>query len=252
MLEPPEEAREDPDLNRTFAVRHKAAKRSLPWDLVGEELELISRRQESEDIRAATKKPRLEEPFSASTDEVAAERSSHDTAINLPVADSTQADGDRSHWTLEEDAKLKYAVQLHGGKNWGSIAALVPGRTRKLCSSRWKDISNSNIDRVIVRAGKWTADEDSKLNDAVQTHGDKNWDAIAVLVTGRTGVQCRHRWRNVLDPNIDRATGRDSSRRQLAAGCATHARWQECRLTHLSSLATIETLKLKRALQSLR
>jgi hypothetical protein len=51
MQEPPEEAgdsisaedvREDPNLNDTFAVRRKAAKRILPWDLTTGELHLVS------------------------------------------------------------------------------------------------------------------------------------------------------------------------------------------------------------------
>jgi hypothetical protein len=32
--------------------------------------------------------------------------------------------------------KLKAAVQIHGGKNWDAVAALVPGRTRKQCQNR--------------------------------------------------------------------------------------------------------------------
>jgi hypothetical protein len=35
---------------------------------------------------------------------------------------------------------------------------------------------------VTGRSGTWTAGEDSKLKDAVQTHGDKDWVAIAALV----------------------------------------------------------------------
>jgi hypothetical protein len=37
----------------------------------------------------------------------------------------------------------------------------------------------------------------------VQTHGGKNWDAIAVLVMGRTRKQCQQKWRNVLRANIE-------------------------------------------------
>jgi hypothetical protein len=39
-------------------------------------------------------------------------------------------------WTEDEDIKLKDAVQMHGGKNWIAIAALVPGRTKSQCNSR--------------------------------------------------------------------------------------------------------------------
>jgi hypothetical protein len=43
----------------------------------------------------------------------------------------------KSKWTKEEDGKLKDAVEKHNGKNWASIAALVPGRTKNQCRSRW-------------------------------------------------------------------------------------------------------------------
>jgi myb proto-oncogene protein len=111
-------------------------------------------------------------------------------------------------WTVDEDKKLKDAVQTHGGENWETIAALVTGRTKRQCSSRWQTISDTNIDPTPARAGRWTADEDGKLKDAVQTHGGKDWAAIAALVPGRTKSQCWSRWNVTLDPNIDRAGGR--------------------------------------------
>jgi hypothetical protein len=64
-----------------------------------------------------------------------------------------------------------------------------------------------SIDGATGLTGKWAEDEDSKLKHAVKTHGGKNWGAIAVLVPGRTSIQCRYRWRYVLNANIDRATG---------------------------------------------
>jgi myb proto-oncogene protein len=105
-------------------------------------------------------------------------------------------------WTIDEDIKLKDAVQTHGGKNWDAIAALVPGRTRTQCRSRWVDILDPNIDRTTGRTGTWSEDEDVKLNDAVQTHGGKNWAAITALVPGRSKSQCRHRWYDALNASI--------------------------------------------------
>jgi myb proto-oncogene protein len=81
--------------------------------------------------------------------------------------------------------QLKGAIQMHGSKNWAAIAALVPGRTKSQCKNRWKDVLNPSIDRTSGRSSNWTEAEDAKLKDSVQTHGGKNWEAIAALVPGR-------------------------------------------------------------------
>jgi hypothetical protein len=212
---------DDPNLNGTFAVRRKAAKRTLPWNLEAEELELVP--PSHAEATPATKRPRLEEPFSATTDVAATNISSHDTAVSLPAPDADHADSDpvkgtlaTAQWRPEEDAKLNSALtnacKKKFGKeyktDWAAIAALVPGRTNDQCKNRWQDALDSRIDWANGRTGKWTALEDSKLKDAVQTHGAKNWKEIAVLVPGRTKSQCFHRWWDVLDPSIDRSNGR--------------------------------------------
>jgi hypothetical protein len=119
-----------------------------------------------------------------------------------------RASGRTGKWTAVEDSKLKDAVQTHGGRNWAAIASLVPGRAQIQCRSRWHNVLDANSDRTPGRTGKWTEDEVIKLKAAVQTHGDKNWGAVAALVAGRTKSQCLSRWKNVLDPKIDRASGR--------------------------------------------
>jgi alkanesulfonate monooxygenase SsuD/methylene tetrahydromethanopterin reductase-like flavin-dependent oxidoreductase (luciferase family) len=67
-------------------------------------------------------------------------------------------------WKADEDTKLKDGVREHGAKNWEKIAALVPGRTKNQCYCRWHDTLVSKIDPTMALAGKWTADEDRKLN----------------------------------------------------------------------------------------
>jgi myb proto-oncogene protein len=112
-----------------------------------------------------------------------------------------RAIGHTGKWTADQDIKLKDAVLTHGGKNWGAIAALNPGRTKKLCNTRWHDNLDPSIDRAYERTGKWTADEDIKLKDAKLTHGGKDWAVIAALVPGRTKRQCSNRWKKSIDPN---------------------------------------------------
>jgi hypothetical protein len=105
------------------------------------------------------------------------------------------AAGRKGKWTLvDEDSKLKDAVQTHGGKDWFAISALVLGRTPSQRGSRWHNALDPSIDR---RKGGWTLEEDSKLKAAVQTHGGKNWAAIAALVPGRTKNMCCSRWYDV-------------------------------------------------------
>jgi hypothetical protein len=111
-------------------------------------------------------------------------------------------------WAEGKDGKLKDAVQTHGNRDWGAIAALVQGRTQKQCLDRWKYVFHATIDLANGRTGKWTEDEVFKLTNAVQTHGGQNWGAIAALVPGRTKVQCHSRWKDAPDPSMDRANGR--------------------------------------------
>jgi hypothetical protein len=118
------------------------------------------------------------------------------------------ASGRKGKWTAVEDSKLKDAVQTHGDKEWGAIAALVPSRTQKQCWQRWNDVLDPNIGRASGRKGKWTAVEDSKLKDAVQTHGGKDWVAISLLVPGRTRSQCWSRWKDALNPSMSLTAGR--------------------------------------------
>jgi hypothetical protein len=163
------------------------------------------------------KKPRLEETglgeqISASTNEASIKLSSQDTAAaSRPSAAADHADSAANpvkvtraicHWTPEEDAKLTSAVsntckKKHGKEyqqNWVSIAALVPGRTKKQYLNRWKNTLDPSIALAAGRTGTWTADEDSKLKDAVRKHGGKNWSAIAAFAAGPTQKQCYNRW----------------------------------------------------------
>jgi hypothetical protein len=98
-------------------------------------------------------------------------------------------------------------VQIHGGKSWDAISALVPGRTKKQCWNRWNDVLTPSIGTVSARKGKWSADEDSKLTSAVQWHGGKKWGGIAAMVPGRAEKQCRDRWNDFLDPSIGAVSG---------------------------------------------
>jgi hypothetical protein len=113
-------------------------------------------------------------------------------------------------WTADEDNKLKKAIEKCGGKNWVAVATLIPNRTRRQCRDRWCNALDPSVAKAMVRNGKWTTDEDSKLKDAVRKHSAKNWAAIAELVPDRGSKQCWGRWYSVLDPSIDPPTGKSN------------------------------------------
>lgn len=50
--------------------------------------------------------------------------------------------------------------------------------------------------------GKWTKEEDDLLRKAVVENNGKNWKNIAAKMTGRSDVQCLHRWQKVLNPEL--------------------------------------------------
>ncbi|KAJ1458853.1 Homeodomain-like protein [Pelagophyceae sp. CCMP2097] len=53
--------------------------------------------------------------------------------------------------------------------------------------------------------GKWTAEEDKRLLEIVETHGAKKWKKIAEhLGTVRTDIQCLHRWTKVIKPGLNK------------------------------------------------
>jgi hypothetical protein len=106
------------------------------------------------------------------------------------------ANGNKGKWKPEEDAKLIEGVEKHGNE-WGSVAAMVSGRTNEQCRNRWVYKVDPNNQKS---AGKWKPEEDAELTVAVHKHG-KNWVTVAALVTGRTEKQCRSRWVGTLDPN---------------------------------------------------
>lgn len=70
-------------------------------------------------------------------------------------------------------------------------------RTHTQCLHRWQKVLNPGLVK-----GAWSSMEDDLLTKLVETHGPKNWTAIASHLNGRIGKQCRERWYNHLDPTI--------------------------------------------------
>ena len=112
-----------------------------------------------------------------------------------------QSERNTSHskkkWTEEDDASLREAVALLGEGNWQQTASMLGNRTGNQCLQRWMKSLNPAI-----RRGKWTLQEDETLRRAVNFYGVGNWNKIQQHLPGRTDMQARERWTNILDPSL--------------------------------------------------
>jgi len=74
----------------------------------------------------------------------------------------------------------------------------------------------------------WTPEEDAALTIAVTQLGAKRWSAIANVVTGRSGKQCRLRWCNQIDPSIRHDSWTEAEDAMILRGqAALGSRWTE-------------------------
>lgn len=140
-------------------------------------------------------------------------------------------------WRLPTAAKRRYAAPLYAPPagsvaprvdapltpKWAAPQVVSPSgrkraRVRLYNSSKAgpaapgldDNMTDSNTDDTLGFGGKatrrascpWSTAEDAMLLDAVEKLGPKRWSAIALLVPGRSGKQCRLRWCNQIDPNI--------------------------------------------------
>jgi len=69
---------------------------------------------------------------------------------------------------------------------------------------------------AIKRSSNWSFEEDEILGEAVRVHGGKNWKKIAMCLPGRTGIQCLHRWKKVLNPDLVKGPWNTNEDEQLS------------------------------------
>ena len=102
-----------------------------------------------------------------------------------------------STWTPEEDEMLTQLVQNSTSYSWSVLASYFPNKTAPQLAGRWEKVINPQLVK-----GSWTREEDEQIIRYVQTHGDKDWAKLALILKGRTGKQCRERFKNHLDTSV--------------------------------------------------
>eukprot|EP01031_Cornospumella_fuschlensis_P030420 gene30420-36755_t len=121
------------------------------------------------------------------------------SSLNGAEVSSAMKLANRGSWTPEEDEKLRQAVNDFGGRNWKKISEQIPDRTDVQCLHRWQKVLRPGLIK-----GPWSAEEDQTVIDLVAKLGVKSWSLIARQLRGRLGKQCRERWYNHLNPDINK------------------------------------------------
>ncbi|KAF9433665.1 Myblike DNAbinding domain-containing protein [Entomortierella beljakovae] len=103
----------------------------------------------------------------------------------------------RAHWTQEEDDILFEAVRLLGEHNWLQVSYYLENRSPGQCMYHWTKSLNP-----VIRRGRWLEEEDGALRAAIDVYGHARWIRIQEHILGRTDVQCRERYMNVLSPDV--------------------------------------------------
>ncbi|KAI6047083.1 Homeodomain-like protein [Pisolithus marmoratus] len=101
-------------------------------------------------------------------------------------------------WTPASDDRLIKAVHMLG-HNWPLVARYVSeDATPMQCSTRYQRSLDPSVKRV-----NWTPEEDARLQIAAGAYG-QSWVDVAAAMPGRTNDQCRDRWNEQVNPNVNR------------------------------------------------
>eukprot|EP01017_Pseudomicrothorax_dubius_P006398 TRINITY_DN11817_c0_g1_i1.p1 TRINITY_DN11817_c0_g1~~TRINITY_DN11817_c0_g1_i1.p1 ORF type:complete len:556 (-),score=120.23 TRINITY_DN11817_c0_g1_i1:140-1807(-) len=84
------------------------------------------------------------------------------------------------------DSNVLSGTESNGGESGGNEGSCSPSRRT---GKRFKK-------------GKWTREEDETLKKIVAVLGERKWKKISEFVTGRSPIQCLHRWNKILKPGL--------------------------------------------------
>ena len=105
-------------------------------------------------------------------------------------------------WTPAENEALRAAVMEWGERkrDWPKVGRAMAhlGRSKDACRAQWLRM------RPPVK-GSWTVEEDKLLASIVAQRGATGWSGIAKHIAGRNAKQCRERWVNHLNPDVNKS-----------------------------------------------
>lgn len=104
----------------------------------------------------------------------------------------------RTHFTKEEDERIKDLVKQFGTKNWSIIASFMNGRSAKQCRDRY---SNYLVPGFFQ--GEWSNEEDELLKKLYKENGSK-WSIIQTYFPNRSSNSIKNRWHYFLHKKYEK------------------------------------------------
>lgn len=102
------------------------------------------------------------------------------------------------------------------------------------CGKEMRTLENKRRRSGTFTRRHWTRQEDDAISELINKHGMKKWSVIAKKlkedfgVLGRSGKQCRERWRNYLDPVLSKSQITPEEEHKIFLGQRKHGnRWSE-------------------------
>jgi len=98
-----------------------------------------------------------------------------------------------------------------------------PEQLRHDCGRPSSPQSDATVDAATHSSGmmrkRWSDLEDAALRSAVGCCGTNNWNVVSLHLPGRTGKQCRERWRNHLQSGLNKDAWTSAEKQRL---CELH------------------------------
>ncbi len=135
----------------------------------------------------------------------------HSTAVTADVGEIEIKASTRTHriqcgTDIDAEEWIEALAAAKDGRELKRPARSSSSRSAR-SSSLARTASSSQSRRPGGKAPKhpWTQEEDEKLVSLIIQHGANHWAKIAQQIPGRVGKQCRERWQNHLNPDVNRA-----------------------------------------------
>ncbi|KAJ3424433.1 snRNA-activating protein complex subunit [Anaeramoeba flamelloides] len=103
-------------------------------------------------------------------------------------------------WAQKDDEYLIQLVKEDNKTNWDLISQNFKNFDATMCLKRYRTLKS-----IQTKKGMWIKIEDTLLKNAINLFGETNWAQVSAFIPGRNSKQCRERWNNQLNPNINRS-----------------------------------------------